>query len=138
MKKVLWIIVTIILFITVFFCGCQEEKTPNNQNLFENITLQSNVVELSDASLNFISDNDVVYRVDVKYLFHNIAGRDITIKVYVEFFDKENNLINTSQPKYISLLTNYTEQDISPANIISYSKERVTDVDHIKIIAEEE
>ena len=134
MKKHPIIMIVMILITASILSGCQEQNDVDNQYYFDNITLESRLLELVNASLEFIKENNVATRVDVKYLFHNIAGSDITIEVTVDFFDGENNLINKSQPKYISLLKDYTETGFAPENIISYSGENVSDVDHAKII----
>ena len=136
-KKGLLIINLIILFIIVL-SGCQEQKATTTGKKFENITLESDVVELVDASLKFNEDNNVKLRVDVEYLFRNIAGREITITITVEFYDKNNKLLSTEGPKYITLLKDYTETSILGANIISYSGENASEVDHVKIIAVEQ
>ena len=136
-KKGLLIINLIILFI-ILLSGCQEQKATTTGKKFENITLESDVVELVDASLKFNEDNNVKLRVDVEYLFCNIAGREITITITVEFYDKNNKLLSTEGPKYITLLKDYTETSILGANIISYSGENASEVDHVKIIAVEQ
>jgi hypothetical protein len=112
---------------------------------FENIYLESSVVELANASMIIHEDKDfdeylepilVIEKIDVNYLFHNIAGRTINISVKVEYYDKDNNLLYTSSPKVINnLLEDYTERTITAANTISYDGSNVADVDHVKIIA---
>ena len=97
------------------------------------------IFELDNASLDFYRDeNDNIINVDVKYLFHNIAGRDVTAYVTVEFYDKNNKILATGIKKQISLPEDYTEPSYLPANIVSYSGEYVTQVDHVKIIASEQ
>jgi hypothetical protein len=97
------------------------------------------VVELVNASLDLHEDKNVITKVDVKYLFRNIAGRAVEVSVIVEFYDKNDNLLVTEGPKHISLPKGYRETTpYSPANIISYSGNKVSEVDHVRIIAEEE
>jgi len=138
MKKSLLFIGTIIFLMTAILSGCNEKEAIKIQNNFEGITFESSVFELVDASLEFYEKQNVITRVDVKYLFRNIAGRAVyDVRVTVEFYDKNNNLLTIGGPKYISLAKGYTEQGIGLANIISYSGEKVSEVDHVKIIAEE-
>ena len=137
MNKRLLVVVVIIFFVTIFFCGCQEQEAIISQNSYEGITFESNVAELIDASLDIHEENNILTRVDVKYLFRNIAGKDLELYVTVEYYDKGDNLLATGGPKIISLPEGYTEQVILPANIISYSGEKVSEVEYVKIIAKE-
>ena len=137
MNKKLCLVAITIFLILIVLSGCQEQEATTAQNNFDRITLESNVFELVDASLEFKEDNNVIVRVDVKYLFRNIAGRDSTATITVEFFDKSNNLLSTGGPKYISLLKDYVETSVLGANVISYSGENASEVDHVKIIAVE-
>ena len=138
MNKMGLLIINLIILFIILLSGCQEQKATTTGKKFENITLESDVVELVDASLKFNEDNNVKLRVDVEYLFRNIAGREITITVTAEFYDKNNKLLSTEGPKYITLLKDYTETSILGANIISYSGENASEVDHVKIIAVEQ
>lgn len=138
MKKDLLILGFVISTVLVAFSGCQEQGVTTDEN-FEGIYLESNVVELAYATLEFHTiydfeyEKDIIEKVDVKYLFHNIAGRDININVTVNFYDTDNNLLELLVgQKTSNLFKDYTE---SMVNIISYSGERVTEVDHVKIIA---
>ena len=138
MKKDLLILGFVISTVLVAFSGCQEQGVTTDEN-FEGIYLESNVVELAYATLEFHTtydfehEEDIIEKVDVKYLFHNIAGRDININVTVKFYDKDNNLLELIVgQKTSNLFKDYTE---SMVNIISYSGEQVTEVDHVKIIA---
>ena len=137
MKKEFLVMGALVIIIIVVLSGCQEQKATTAKKNFENITLESNVFELVDASLDFNIDKGVIVKVDVKYLFRNIAGRDVTAFVTVEFYNKNDNLLATGGPKEISLLKGYTETSFLPPNIISYSGEKASEIDHVKIIAEE-
>jgi len=124
--------------------GCQQTGTQS----VSKITLESDVVELVYSNLTFqtkyefLNRDDpyptkIIEQADASYLFHNIAGRDIFVKVTAIFYDKDNNVIGGGGPKTIQLFDDYTEQSITPVNTISYKGEGVEDVDHVKIIAEE-
>ena len=138
MNKKGLLIINLIIFFIILLSGCQEQKATTSGKKFENIILESDVVELVDASLIFNEEDNVKLRVDVEYLFRNIAGREITITITVEFYDKNNNLLSTEGPKYITLLKDYTETSVLGANIISYSEENASEVDHVKIVAVEQ
>ena len=137
MKKGPWIIGTILFLMGSVLSGCVFQGGVTVNNNFEGITFESGVVELVNASLDFHEDNNVITKVDVKYLFRNIVGRAVEVSVIVEFYDKNDNLLVTRGPKYINLPKDYVETVYSPANIISYSGEKVSEVDHVRIIAEE-
>ena len=138
MNKMGLLIINLIILFIILLSGCQEQKATTTGKKFENITLESDLVELVDASLEFNEDNNVKLRVDAEYLFRNIAGREIAITVTVEFYDENNKLLSTGGPKYITLPKDYTETSILGANIISYSEENASEVDHVKIIAVEQ
>lgn len=137
MRKNLFVMGFSIILVVGVFSGCQEEQA--GVITFEGITLISGIVELVNASLDFYYDSfDMIKRVEVKYLFHNIADRGILVNITVKFCDENDNLLETSDPKYIRLLDDYTEKGYGLANIISYEGENVHLVDHVKIIAIEE
>ena len=137
MKKDPWLIGTILFLSGGILSGCVFQEGVTVKNNFEGITFESNIVELVNASLDFHEDKNVITKVDVKYLFHNIAGKNVEVTVIVEFYDKNDNLLVTRGPKYIILPKDYVETVYSPANIISYSGEKVSEVDHARIIAKE-
>jgi hypothetical protein len=133
-KNLLFVVIIIIILL---FSGCFEQEEPTSQNPFEGITLESSVAELVNASLDFHRDGTELLRVEVKYLFHNIADRNIELEVKVEFYDEIDNLLYTSETKEIDLPEGYTEAGFGPANTITYDGDKVADVDHVKIIATE-
>ena len=136
MKVYLFIFgVSAIVLINVL-SGCQEQQP--EPVLFKDITLESTVVELVNASLDFsYNDTSKITKVEVQYLFHNIAGRTIDdLKITVEFLDKNGTIVAIGGPKYIrNLPKDYVEQTIMPANIISYTGENVYKIHHVKIVA---
>jgi hypothetical protein len=75
--------------------------------------------------------------VELQYLFKNIAKRAIDINVYAEFYDKDDNLLAKEGPKEITIPKGWTEQGLSPANIITYTGEMSTYIDYVEIIVEE-
>ena len=135
--KKLILIIIILIFIISSFTGCLEQEAVKTENKFEGIEFQSDIVELSYGKIDFISDQGNLMRVDVQYLFKNIANRDLRINIHVKFYDKLDNLIETSQRKEMNLPIGYEEVGVGPANIISYSGELVSKVDHVELIVEE-
>ena len=136
-KKVLCFSLCFVLIIG-FFSGCQESEV--EALTFEGVTLVSDVVELVNGSLNYYyNEFKEVWKIEVKYLFHNIAKRDIEIEVKVELYDENDNYITVLGPKYIRLPNDYTEKGFAPGiNIMSYdNNQNVHLVDHAVIIAEE-
>lgn len=122
--------------ITSLFIGCFDEGA-NTNGKETNLILESTVVKLYNYSINFIEDEGEIIKVEVEYLFINIAPRDIKVIVTAEFYDKNDNLLGIGPKKNIELLEGYTEKAVFPANIISYDKEDVVNVDHVKLIVEE-
>ena len=135
MKRNLWLIIVAILLIVSISIGCFEQATTINKP--DNVIFESDVVKLYNYSLNFIEDDGEIIRVEVQYLFINIAPRDIKIKVTAEFYDKNDNLLGIGPKREMELLRGYTEKGISPANIISYDDEDVAEVEYVKLTAVE-
>lgn len=128
------VISTLILFSLVSLSGCQEQTSTDVNANFENIELESDLVKLVYGNFSIIKDRNVVTRVEVEYLLKNIAGREVRLKVTVEFYDKENNLLFRSPYKEINLLKDYEEKLVNTA---IYDGVFVSEVDHAKIIVEE-
>lgn len=146
MKKI-YIVLSIVIIATLSLCGCNEPEATKTDNEKGTIILESDIVELEHSSFDIVTkpqfDQDcscyveVFQSVDVTYLFHNIAGKAISAKVNVEFYDKDDNLIGIGGPKTINLPKDYTEQGITPANTISYTGYKGEEVYKAIIIAEE-
>ncbi|MBN2602508.1 MAG: hypothetical protein JXA91_00045 [Candidatus Thermoplasmatota archaeon] len=141
-------LVVIICLVSVSFLltGCVTQNSGTAEP-FKNISLESNVVELAYANITTHWNKDfdeedlpilVVKKVDVNYLFHNIAGRIVNVSVTVEYYDENNNLLHIGGPKTINNLPkDYIEKNIAAPNTISYDGIHVADVDHVKIMAVE-
>lgn len=130
------IIIIFIIFILLFLNGCYEEKKPELK--FDGITLESDVVELVNASLNFkYNKTNSITCVEVIYLFHNIADQIINkLNVTIHFFDINNNIIAKGGPKYLrNLPIDYIETSAMEANKISYEGLNTSIINHCKIIA---
>ncbi len=147
-RKIIVTISLIVILVSVTLVGClEEQKASTADGEYKKIILESNIVELSESSMDIITDQrydpdcecsiEFIRQVDVSYLFRNIAGRDVSVRVTVEFYDKDDNLLGIGGVKTINLLKGYTEKAFTPANTISYNGKKVADVHHVKIIAEE-
>lgn len=136
-KKIPILILISVILAVISLSGC-EQKGAEVQNSSKLIALDSRVVELAYSSLNFTKDSSGnIIRADVEYLFKNIANKPVDVQVFVKFYDKNDNLLATGGPKEINLPEGYTEQIISPANIISYDGKDAAKVDHVTITAKE-
>ena len=137
MRKDLFVLGFSLIVVVGFFSGCQESEIEAAS--FGGITLESSIVELVNASLNYYyNDYNEVEKVEIKYLFHNIAERDINTKITIECHDENDNIITILGPKYINLPDDYTEYGFSPTvNILSYEGENVYMIDRVTIIVEE-
>ena len=137
MRKIFLSIGILVILIITFLSGCQQKGTTTNKNL-NNIILDSDIVELAYSNINFNKDDlGIILSVEVQYRFRNIADRNIEVNVFAEFYDKENNLLAREGPKEIYIPEGWTEQGISPANIIKYSGKNAAGVDEVRIIVEE-
>jgi len=128
------ILFILLLFLLVFLSGCQEQKSINVNEDFENIELESDLVKLVYGNFSIVKDKNVIIRAEVEYLLKNIAGRDVRLNVTVDFYDKENNLLFKSPYKEIDLPKDYEEQIVNTA---VYDGDFVSEVEHAKIIVEE-
>ena len=135
MRKYLWFIITTIIFVVSVSIGCFEQAAKVEDS--DNIIFVSEVVKLYNSSLNFIENEGEIVRVEVEYLFINIAPRDIIIRVTAEFYDKNDNLLGVGPKRTLELLRGYQEMGVSPANIITYDKENAEDVSYVKLTAVE-
>ena len=150
MKKKLWLLFCIILLIATIFSGCQEQKALTAGEKSGQVKLRSSVVELSQSQFNVntksIMDNitgetyDIIESIEVKYLFKNIAGKPIHIKVSAEFYDKNDRLVGLGEgePRDIHLLNDPdTEKIYTDQNSIKYAGPNVADVQYVLLIVEE-
>jgi len=133
-KKV--IVVVAILLSIVFLSGCQEETVESG--IPDNITLESDIVELVYAEIVEHMEYGNVKQVDVQYLFKNIVDRRINFYVTAEFYDAENNSLFTDSRTFTGILEGHVETVVSPtANVISFNDVNASKVDHVLLKTEE-
>lgn len=138
MRKHALLVVFSIILAVVVLSGCGGNQTATETDEFENIEFESDIVELVHGQVVKKIDKGILIGIDVEYLFKNIADRDIEVKVNLEFYDKNDNIIFRGGPKWIVLPDGYTETQVLGANIISYNGKYTKDVDHVKIFAVED
>jgi len=123
MKKNLLLLGVLIILLITFLSGCQQEGTTIDDNL-DNISLESDVVELVYSIINFNKDDEgVIFSVEVQYRFRNIANRNIEINVFAEFYDVKDNLLAKEGPKEIYIPKSKNEKLAQRKYFFWYRKE---------------
>lgn len=133
-------IIVFVISLVLLLCGCQEQTETKNNNIDENVELDSDVVEFVSANLTPEMDNGKIISVKVQYLFRNIADKDINIIVYAEFYDKVGTLLYESENRTGNYPKGHVDgiPMINPLwNIISYVDVNASKVDHVKIVVRE-
>jgi len=134
MKKQIALIFFLIIILTVVISGCQETKSVKSEEK-KKVFLESSIVALKESELIFNKDGNKIVSAEAKYLFRNLLNEQVNLEIWVEFYDKNDNLLFTGGPKNINLLPLYTEQNFLGANSIEYSGDKAELVDHVVIIA---
>ncbi len=127
-KKLVFLGVGIIL-VTIAFSGCQEEATSIEKTI-ENISFDSDILELVNGSLGITKDKEIITRVEVTLYFKNLLDEDINVEYVVEFCDKNDNVLYDKPYEIKNFPAEYTE--MSP-DIFLYHGENVADFDHVNI-----
>ena len=127
-KKLVFLGVGIIL-VTIAFSGCQEEATSVEKTI-ENISFDSDILELVNGSLDITKDKEIITRVEVTLYFKNLLDEDINVEYVVEFCDKNDNVLYDKPYEIKNFPAEYTE--MSP-DIFLYHGENVADFDHVNI-----
>lgn len=127
-KKLVFLGVGIIL-VTIAFSGCQEEAT-SIEKTFEDISFDSDILELVNGSLDITKDKEIITRIEVTLYFKNLLDEDINVSYVVEFCDNNDNVLY-DEPYGINYLpAEYTE---TQPNIFLFHGENVADFDHVDI-----
>jgi hypothetical protein len=134
MKKAIFGVVAVVICICSALSGCQNTNSVKTQGRPQNVYLDSTIVEF--ANVTYEENNNKsgsIESVTVGWLFHNIAGKQISAKIDVKFYDK-NNLFLYNSTKYIrNMPAGYTEQSFQLANKVTYEGAGATFVDHVVI-----
>ena len=134
MKKAVFCIVAVVICISSLLSGCQDTSSVKTQGRPQNVYLDSTIVELVNVSYEEnINKSGGIESVTVGWLFHNIAGKLISAKIDVKFYNT-NDFILYNQTKYIrNMPAGYTEQSYQLANKVTYEEAGVAFVDHVVI-----
>lgn len=127
-KKLVFLGVGIIL-VTIAFSGCQEEAT-SIEKTFEDISFDSDILELVNGSLDITKDKEIITRVEVTLYFKNLLDEDINVEYVVEFCDKNDNVLYDKPYEIKNFPAEYVE--MSP-DIFLYHGENVADFDHVNV-----
>lgn len=138
MKKGLFTVFIIMILVSVVLSGCQTNSTTTPTRP-QNVYLQSTIVEFANVTLEkTINKSGGAAVVTVGWLFHNIAGKMISAKIDVQFYDKHNNLLYNTTRWIENMPAGYTERFFSPrANKATYDGAGTGLVDHVIITVTE-
>jgi hypothetical protein len=134
MKKAVFCVVAVVICISSAFSGCQDTSSVKTQGRPQNVYLDSAIVEFVNVSYEEnINKSGSIESVTVGWLFHNIAGKLISAKIDVKFYNK-NDLLLYNQTKFIrNMPAGYTEQSFQLANKVIYEGAGAAFVDHVVI-----
>ena len=91
MKKGLLAVLVVVICASATLSGCQDTSSIKTQKKPLNVSLDSTIVEFANVSFEKnINKSGGIESVTVGWLFHNIAGKLISAKIDVKFFDKNN------------------------------------------------
>ena len=134
MQKRLLIGLLAVIFVSLILSGCQDTSSIKTQQRPQNVYLDSTIVEFVNVSYEQnVNKSGGIESVTVGWLFHNIAGKMISIKIDVKFYDK-NNIFLYNESRYLSNMpSGYTEQTKLPSNKVTYGSPGSAYVDHVVI-----
>ena len=135
MKKGLLAVLVVVICASATLSGCQDTSSIKTQKKPLNVSLDSTIVEFANVSFEKnINKSGGIESVTVGWLFHNIAGKLISAKIDVKFFDKNNIFLYNDSRDIYYMPAGYTEKSYSPgANRVTYEGAGVAFVDHVVI-----
>ncbi len=138
MKKVILCVATVFICLSILLSGCQDTSSVKTKQIPENVSLESTIVEFADVTFEKnINDSDGTQYVTVGWLFHNIAGRMISARIDIKFYD-ENDILMYNNTKYLNNMpVDFTERLMQESNKVSYRGKNAALVDHVSISASE-
>ncbi len=138
MKKVVLGVVTVFICLGVLLSGCQDTSSVKTKQIPENVSLEATIVEFANVTFEKnLNDTDGTQYVTVGWLFHNIAGRVISARIDVKFYD-ENDFLLYNATKYINNIPiDFTERMMQESNKVSYRGKNAAMVDHVVIFVSE-
>lgn len=138
MKKVILCVATVFICLCILLSGCQDTSSVKTKQIPENVSLESTIVEFADVTFEKnINDSDGTQYVTVGWLFHNIAGRMISARIDVKFYD-ENDILMYNNTKYINNMpVDFTERLMQESNKVVYRGKNAALIDHVSISVSE-
>jgi len=134
MKKGLFLVSIVVMMVSVTLSGCQTNSV-KTQKTPQNVFLDSTIVEFANVSYEKkVNRSGVIEAVVVGWMFHNIAGKTINVKINIKFYDKNNNFLYNESKNFYNFLADYTERYFSPVyNRVTYNGPGAQFVDHVVI-----
>jgi hypothetical protein len=138
MKKGVFCVVTVFICLCILLSGCQDTSSVKTKQIPENVSLESTIVEFADVTFEKnTNESDGTQYVTVGWLFHNIAGRMISARIDVKFYDV-NDILMYNNTKYINNIpADFTERMLQESNKVSYRGKSAALVDHVVISVSE-
>jgi len=134
MKKVLLLGVGIIICLSSMLSGCQDTTSVKTQGRPQNVHLDSTIVEFANVSYEEnVNKSGDIESVTVGWLFHNIAGKLISAKIDVKFYNTNDLLLYNETKNINNMLAGYTEKSFQLANKVTYEGAGAAFVDHVVI-----
>jgi len=135
MKKGLLVVLVVVICASATLSGCQDTSSIKTQKRPQNVSLDSTIVEFVNVTFEKnINKSGGLESVTVGWLFHNIAGKQISAKIDVKFFDNNNIFLYNDSREIYYMPAGYTEKPYSPgANRVTYEGAGVAFVDHVVI-----
>ncbi|MBE3135941.1 MAG: hypothetical protein IMZ43_00875 [Thermoplasmata archaeon] len=135
MKKGLLAVLVVVICASATLSGCQDTSSIKTQQRPQNVFLDSTIVEFANVTFEKnINKSGGIEAVTVGWLFHNIAGKLISAKIDVKFFDKNNIFLYNDSRWIYYMPAGHTEKSFSPgANRVTYEGAGVAFVDHVVI-----
>jgi uncharacterized protein YcfL len=134
MQKRLLLGVVVLVFVSTILSGCQDTSSIQTKQRPQNVFLDSTLVEFVNVTYEETTNKSGgIESVTVGWLFHNIAGKIISIKINVKFYDKNNLFLYNTSKFFNDMPLGYTEQTMLPSNKVIYDGPNVASVDHVVI-----
>jgi hypothetical protein len=134
MKKAVFCVVAVVICISSALSGCQDTSSVKTQGRPQNVYLDSTIVEFVNVSYEENSNKSGdIESVTVGWLFHNIAGKTISAKIDVQFYNKNDLLLHNQTKSIRNMPAGYTEQSFQLANQVTYEGSGAAFVDHVVI-----
>jgi hypothetical protein len=134
MKKTVFCVVAVVICISSVLSGCQDTNSVKTKGRPQNVYLDSTIVEFANVSYEEnINKSGDIESVTVGWLFHNIAGKVISAKIDVKFYNKNDFLLYNETKSLRNIPAGYTEQSYQLANKVTYEEAGSAFVDNVVI-----